>query len=118
MADCDRCHVKNVVTDADGCCQGCGYHVPLFRDEPTVLLAAEAYASAYREVLALKRAGRCVREGRWMDDEHQAPCWQLALDDEDVCANCKVRDEAAYRAARLRLRNAKRKMHRALGVYL
>jgi hypothetical protein len=85
------------------------------RDEPTVILAAQAYADAYRAVLALKRAGRCIREREYEDE---APCWRFPIDAEDVCANCKARDEIAYRVARSRMRNAKRKLHRALGVYL
>lgn len=118
MPDCDHCRVKNVVVDADGCCQNCGRHLPPFRDEPTVLLAAQAYMEAYRAVLALKRNTRCTRE-RFNGSEW--PCYRIGLDAEDSCANCNARNDAGnqdeYKAAVRAQRNAKRKLHRALGIY-
>lgn len=83
-------------------------------DEPTIILAAEAYAKAYRVRLALKRAGRCIRP---RDEHDEAACWKLILEPEEICANCKARvDEGAYQLAARRLQNAKRKLHRALGI--
>lgn len=87
-------------------------------DEPTVILAAQAYAEAYRAMLVMKRDTRCTRE---RDDEGPWACYRLGLADEDSCANCNARNDAGnqdeYRAARSNLRNAKRRLHRALGVY-
>lgn len=118
--DCDHCHVKNVVVDVDGCCQNCGRPVALF-DEPTVILAATSYREAYRTVLALRRARRCTRATR---DEHGrgfASCYALSYEPDEACANCNARNDAGnqdeFKDATRVLGNAKRKLHRALGVY-
>lgn len=84
----------------------------------TTRAALLAYAEAYRAMLTLKRDIRCTREREY---EAPWPCYRLGLAAEDSCANCNARNDAGnqdeYRAVTRTLRNAKRRLHRALGVY-